>query len=195
MASARETHRLAKQLLKAYGRDQWFVIAKLAERFCGLEPDAAWAWHAWGVALSMLGKEKSALKALRTGLRLAVPDGRRMHLTALADHYERRMQPRFARKWHAQAMNEFPHEAASYIYAGVLEAGLGRLAHAETLLRKGTKCRSGAIEEAWFNLAVVVAKRGHATRARSALKNALRIDPNYVIAKKLLRELDILAAT
>ncbi len=175
---------------RAFTRDEHLTVARVGEKIIGDLRGEAWAWAMYGSALSALGRRKEATAALRKAVRLAPPRFRRVTLSQLGAHYERIMKPAQARRQYELAIEAAPKEAAGYIYLGALELGLGRTEQAIKVLRRGTKCRTGPIEEAWYNLAAALAAAGEYGPARKAVDRALKLDPTYKQAKKLKRQLE-----
>jgi tetratricopeptide (TPR) repeat protein len=87
-----------------------------------------------------------------------------------------------------RATNEAPDDASAYIYMGAMLARLGRLAEAEDWQRRATACTHGAIEEAWFNLGLVLRDQERLREACACLEKALAIDPGYEGASAVLEE-------
>ena len=64
----------------------------------------------------------------------------------------------------------------------------GKLIAAEDAFRRGTT-KTGAPEEAWFNLSSVLAALDRFADAKTAIDNALRLDPDYSAARNRAADL------
>lgn len=189
-AGSKAEDKLVNALARAMTNSRWLVAVRLGERVCKQMPDAGWAWTFYGKALSMTGARASALKALHTALRRSPRRWRRNALTQLALHFQRFMEPSKARRVYRQTIKEFPRHAAPRIYLGAMESELGRLPEAKAMFRRATRCAEGCVEEALYNLAAQLAIEGRLTEALRMLVRALKIDPKYRCARKLLAEID-----
>ncbi|ARP87455.1 tetratricopeptide repeat protein [Bordetella genomosp. 9] len=72
-------------------------------------------------------------------------------------------------------------------------AALGREQEALDIYQDMTT-RFPELPEPWNNMAVIFASRGEIDRAETALRNALRADPNYAVARANLADVQLLQA-
>ncbi len=175
---------------RAFTRYEHLTVVRLGEQIIDDLRGEWWAWAMYGSALSEVGRAREATAALRKAVRLAPPRFRRAALSGLGAHYERIMKPAQARRQYELAIEAAPKHAAGYIYLGALELGLGRIEQAVAVLRRGTKCRDGCLDEVWYYLAGALAASGEYSPARKAVDRALKLDPKYKQARKLKRQLD-----
>jgi Tfp pilus assembly protein PilF len=182
---------LIKAVMSAYRREQWLLTRELAEKLLAEEPAALFAIVVLGEAQSVLGDPR-ATRTLRKAVQLAAPEQRRLALTTLGSHYERGMKPVLARRAYLQAIAESTDDATPYIYLGALESTLGRLDEARVAFEAATRCKRGAIDEAWYNLATVSARQGRMREAEREVRKALKISPDYKLANRLAKELKLL---
>ena len=61
-----------------------------------------------------------------------------------------------AQRWYHQSIESSPHSAHGHIYLGAMLARCGRLNEAEAADRRGTLCKTGAVDEAFLNLGLVL---------------------------------------
>lgn len=171
----------------AYEGENYYLAARLGKPLCEMFETEGWAWAGYGNVLSHLHRNYEAEAALLKAVKLYEPGKRRLPLGWLGHHYERVMRPAQARRAYLQAIADAPKHAHAYTYLGSLEWQLGNVKVAEQLLRRATKCTDGAIDEPWYNLAALMASCGRIAEAKRAVARALKIDPEYKIAKKLRR--------
>jgi len=75
-----------------------------------------------------------------------------------------------------------PEHASGHIYAGGVLARLGRFDEAMASHTKATQCPEGQIDEAYFNLGLVLRAQERFDEAKTCLERALEIDPSYAEA-------------
>ena len=88
---------------------------------------------------------------------------------------------------------EFDH-AHGYIHLGGLFAFLGEFKKSSEYRECATRCKKGAIEEAWLNLGYLCAAEERYSAARDCFQRALEIDPRYKEARAGLREIKLILA-
>src|SRR5262249_30511513 len=79
-----------------------------------------------------------------------------------------------------------PDDATYQIFLGAFLAQAGRLREAEVVRRRATRCKVGFVDEAFFNLGLVLRALERYAEARDCFQRALKLDPKY---KKVRREL------
>lgn len=95
-----------------------------------------------------------------------------------------------AQYWYQQAIEENPSEASSYIFLGATQARQGNLKEAELSHREGTRCEKGPVDEAYYNLGLVLRSQERFTEAKECLGQAISIDPNYAQASQALADVE-----
>lgn len=181
-----------KAFWAAYDAKNFYLAARLGKQLCEAFATEGWAWARYGDALSQLYRAKEAEAALLKAVKLYEPGKRRLPLALLGHHYELVLRPAKARQAYLQAIADAPNHAHAYTFLGSLEWQLGNVKIAEQLLRRATKCTDGVIDEPWYNLAALMASCGRIAEAKRAVTRALKIDPEFKIAKKLRRFLKTL---
>lgn len=84
--------------------------------------------------------------------------------------------------------DQLPECADAYVFAGALLAVHGRLAEAEAMHRAGTGCLTGAPDESWYNLGLVLRAQERYAEAAAAFVRAIEIDPAYEVARAALAD-------
>jgi tetratricopeptide (TPR) repeat protein len=96
-----------------------------------------------------------------------------------------------AARWYQRAIDTAPNHASAHIFLGGVFARQGRLREAEKVHRRATEtCDEGYIDEAFLNLALVLRAQERFEEAATCLREAIRIDPDYADAKKVLRDVE-----
>jgi Flp pilus assembly protein TadD len=93
-----------------------------------------------------------------------------------------------AEQWYRAAIEHSPRDAQGYILLGAMLARLGRLDEAEQTHRQATLCTAGCIDEAYHNLGLVLRAVERFSEALSCFESALRIDPQYKVARIAARD-------
>ncbi|MBK9152899.1 MAG: tetratricopeptide repeat protein [Chloracidobacterium sp.] len=151
------------------------------------------SWRVWSIysdALSAIGRPADAHKAMDKAISLIDPSNeflawlrcKKGHIHREAGDY------RSAIDQYLAAHRENSNEATFLIFAGSMFFRLGQHKRAIRTLEKATKCGEGAIDEAYYNLGVVLLSRSKYVEARDSFRSALRLDPNYAEAKKALAD-------
>lgn len=93
-----------------------------------------------------------------------------------------------------QAHQLSPGDATYLIYAGGAAAGRGDLEGALDLYTRATLCAEGCIDEAHYNRGGTLLALKRYAEAAEAYREALRIDPDYRIAKERLEDVEMILA-
>jgi tetratricopeptide (TPR) repeat protein len=91
-----------------------------------------------------------------------------------------------------QAHESDPDDATYLIYAGSAAADQGEIERSLAHYTKATSCREGCLDEAHFNRGGKLLALKRYPEAIDAYQTALRIDPDYDLAKKRLKDLELL---
>jgi tetratricopeptide (TPR) repeat protein len=159
-----------------------------ARRFLREWPTNGPAWLLLGIALIELARYEEAEQSLAKALEFVPTEKRRIplwhmgHLFLNCGDYDQAVQ------WYRKAIQASPGDATGYIFLGALLARQGRLHDAEEAYRAGTACDEGCIDEAFLNLGNVLRALERFDAAAECYREAIRIDPNYRIAKQALRD-------
>jgi predicted CXXCH cytochrome family protein len=156
------------------------------ERALKWDPNSAPLYHAQAVALSVQGKSAEAVEALQTACRLAPNDAEYRFKLGLALNEIGKLPE--ARNALEQAVKIDPQFSQAWYNLGLAlsalnqpDAAVQSLARAESL-----NDRSAQIP---YARATILARMGRLEEARNAARRALEIQPGYLEAAALLREL------
>src|SRR4030095_7069674 len=94
--------------------------------------------------------------ALRRAARLCPSNKLHLVQNHFGHLYQQKGNFRRAETWFRRAIASSPTDASAYIYLGSLLASEGRLSESEAIHRQATLCECGCIDEAFFNLRLVL---------------------------------------
>ena len=162
---------------------------ELAERYLRDFPASGWAWLDYGKALANFGLHKQAEFALRRALKYVPSTTFRFVYRYLGDVYEDAGNYRKATSWYGRAVKAAPHNANHLNMLAYVLVRAGNPAEATKYLQRATKCREGAIDEAYYNLGCVLAAKRKYARALTCFEKALELDPKYKVAKQARQDM------
>ena len=171
-------------------KDMRCCTLELAKRYLADFPDHAAIWYRYGRALYSVGRHAEALLALHRAKRLCPLDKLDHVMIQLGYLYQWRGNFRRAEAWYRKAIRACPSDVDAYIFLGELLVLEGRLVDAEAIYRQGTQCQQGCINEAFFNLGLVLRSQGRYSEAVACFRRALEIDPKYKEAKKEMADVE-----
>lgn len=151
-------------------------------------PDQWYGFCLLGARLRDLSRFDEAERALRTAARLANARALPLVYYDTGDLFSRKGDHAAAEHWFREAIGQSPADAAGYVYLGAMFARCGRLAEAELVHRRGTLCTTGYVEEANYNLGLVLRALGRYAEAIACFDRALQIDPHYKLARVARRD-------
>jgi tetratricopeptide (TPR) repeat protein len=162
-----------------------------ARRYLAKYPDHGYAWYLLANALIGLARYHEAEEAASNALQICPVERRHFplcmmgHLDKFRGEYDR------AAKWYRKAIEAAPIDTQGYIYLGSVLARQGRLREAEEVHRKATEtCSEGCVDEAFFNLGLVLRAQERFEEAAECFREAIHRDPGYRAAKKALRDVE-----
>lgn len=160
-----------------------------ARRYLRRYPDVGPAWLILGIALGETARYKEARSAFDEALR-HYPENRVHRAWMELGHLSKRQGDlHSAAAWYRKVVAAKPNEADGYVFLGGTLARLGYLRSAELTHRRGTNCTEGCVDEAYLNLGLVLRAQGRFAEAIECCYEAIRLDPNYRHAKRVLSDL------
>lgn len=171
-------------------RDMVCCTIELAKRFVSDYPEFGPGWLCYGASLYQVARYKEALVALRRAARLCPPESLHLVESHFGHLYQQKGNSRRAEHWFRRAIATAPARASAYIYLGALLARQGRLPAAEALHRKATQCEGDPIDEALFNLGLILRAQERYPEALVCFQKAFKIDPKYKLAQKALQDIE-----
>ena len=175
----------------AYHSDHVATVVRLAEPWLMNHPDdlPVTCWYAESLfRMADYGKASSVLEsALESFDKLGAKHF--LYLTFGALERYRGCYSE-SEEWYREAIKTRPSYADPYIFLASALAKQGKLADAEHILRKAINCKNGAVDEAYYNLGLVLRGQGRFTESSDCLRSALGLDPDYEAANNALADLE-----
>jgi Flp pilus assembly protein TadD len=173
-----------KQVLQAFETGSPALAVELAERFLARDPAHPPVLFALAQACTQLQRFPQARNAFdryeASVGSLTAPLARfRGDLEVEAGDFAT------AESWFQRALLIAPEDAGTHSRLGALLSTQGRLEEAVSLLRAGTHCTVGPVDEVWLNLGLVLRTLGQFGEAREALDAALTLTPTYAAARRV----------
>jgi tetratricopeptide (TPR) repeat protein len=174
--------------------DQTGYVRHLCERFLLEHPDHGPALLRYSRNLITLGAYAEAQAALDHAEKVVPPQ--HLHLVIARRGHLLEAQGRFdqAEEMFMEAHRLDPDDATYLIYAGGAASRRGDLELALELHTRATHCAEGCIDEAHFNRGGKLLALKRYDEAAEAYREALRLDPDYDIAKERLEDVERILA-
>ncbi|HWE94483.1 MAG TPA: tetratricopeptide repeat protein [Tepidisphaeraceae bacterium] len=169
-------------------KDSYALRFELSKRFANDYPDFDAGWRVYGNSLIDLARYDDAERALERAIELAKDDYRVHCFTAMGDLFRHKGITATSEHWYRKAIDVAPDDTQGYVMLGALLARRGRVVEAEAVHRRGTQCKRGCLDEAWHNLGLVLRALGRYEEAIECFEAALRIDPQYKVARVAKRD-------
>lgn len=188
-----EADDLYRQLKAADEAEQPCLVVELS-RVLLKEFDWDIVWLLQGQNLYSLGRYVEAEASLLNALRTAKDKHQAIVLAHLGHMERQRGRFAFAEAWYRQAIELAPSEAGFRIFLGGLLASQGDFEQAERVHRQAIQCPHGCVDEAHFNLWLVLRAQERFEEAVAALDRALEITPDYARALDAKRDIELALA-
>lgn len=180
-----------RKIEKAFSQHYQSVVIELSEEHIKDFPNDFAVWYFYARCLSNSSKYKEAifwyLKLIRL-LKKSKPSLLTSPYCGLGDLYKRKGNFRKAMEWYKKASEIEPDESSYLIFLGVLHYRLGEFEKAEIILEQATKCIEDYIDEAFYNLGVVLASQKRYQEALSNFEKAVKIDSKYDLAQSGIKD-------
>ena len=165
---------------------------ELCEAFLADYPDHGPTLLMLSMQLSVMHLYEDAHRLLDRAEQVVPEQRRKLVLAQRAELYDARGQHAEAKAAFLQAHHAAPDDATYLIYAGIAAARQGEIERALMHHTKATQCQEGCIDEAHFNRGGSLLTLKRYPEAIVAYREALRLDPDYKLAKNKLRDLELL---
>lgn len=173
-------------------KDMTALVIELCERHFRRFPDDPFALIWFAMAKIELAECSQAMRAIRRAIALRKGDRQLLGIAfrQIGKLFDAKGDLRTAAVWYRRALRANP-KRDSYIFLGHVAFKQGRLKQAEAYYRKAIRHPAGCADEAYFNLGGVLVAKRHYREAVRCYRQALKIDPEYRIAKKRLRDTEL----
>ena len=185
-----QTDPIWKQILEAHAAGHTAKAAHLTKKVTEIEPQDFRAWVTLGAQQRVLARYDEALAAFSNAMEFCPKDLTFLVCLDVGMLFDQQGNPALANGWYHRSCVEAPKDASTHICQGAMFAKMGRLAEAEAKHRDATHCENGPIEEGWLNLGLVLRAQEKYAEAAEAFREALKIDPDYDIAKTALADVE-----
>jgi tetratricopeptide (TPR) repeat protein len=159
-----------------------------ARRFLRDFPSYGPAWLLLGIALVEVARYEEAEQAFAKAIEYVPEQKKFIPLWHMGHLFKNAGDCEQAAVWYRKAIAVNRNDAGGYIYLGALLARQGRLHEAKEVYRTATECEDGCIDEAFLNLGNVLRALERFEEAAACYREAIRLDPEYQIAKSALRD-------
>ncbi len=179
-----------KQIINSLNQhsDNSSICLLLAKKLLEIDSKSSRAWYELGRSLITLSRFKEARVALNRALKYSPQENKWCVYFEMGDLYKEKGDIKRAIGWYKKGIEENKQSASGYIYIGLCLWQLEKFDESEVWFKNAIKCKEGAIEEAYYNLAGYYRIKENLNQAKKFYLDALQIDPNYDEAKLGLKE-------
>src|SRR5579864_3492623 len=153
-------------------------------------PDFWVAWVLVGMALVDLARYEEAEQAIAKALELSPQDQRQLPLAQMGHLFREAGDYDQAAEWYRKAIEADPGDEKYHIYLGAVLAKQGRLIEAEEANRAAIECGGVNLDEAYFNLGLILSSRERFQESADCFREAIRLDPEDRAARRALRDVE-----
>jgi len=160
--------------------------------YCKRFPESVWGWLVSVPTLVDLGRFKEAKSAWRKAQKLAQPDA---ELDATLSYwasviYKEQGRLKRAQRWINKALKSAPEEGAYWVTLGEILTKRGKRRAARVAYQTAVDLEGADVDEAHFNLALLLRGQRRYEDALQQVRKALEIDPDYAEAHALRHDLE-----
>lgn len=182
---------LLRQAKSAHEQESEAVVAELLGPYLERRAGDDYAWFLFGDALRVMGLTDEAERALLKAVELSPGPDWVLQLT-LAHLYKDAGNHVEAERWFELAAEDeaAAEQAWFWVLRGSNLASHGQFKHAEKCFRQAVALGDDNRDEAMLNLGYVLRAQGRYLEARRQFRQALDLNPDYVLAEKALQSLE-----
>jgi tetratricopeptide (TPR) repeat protein len=178
--------------MRAWGKGPACQL-ETARRYTRAFPKRSDGWIVLADGLGGVARYPEAQVALRQAAQF-IPENRRWFLAVQWGHlYREKRDEKRAEAWYRRALALHP-STGTHIFVGATLAKQGRFAeamrHHQRAIALAKDPKADAADEAYYNLGLILRAREKYAQAATALKQALRIDPKYKLAREALKDVE-----
>ena len=165
------------------------AYVEASERLVAMYPDRATAWLELGRAFAAVARYVDARKALDKSISLCAREYLRFPYLEKGFMYRSQGKPKLAERWFRKCIELDSKDADAWAFLGSCLARQGRLKEAKAAWRRQIRLGTGATDEGYLNLGLILrAERRYKEALRHADK-ALELDARYKEAQELRNDL------
>ena len=162
---------------------------ELARDYLRDYPKHGVVWLDYGSALADFARYDEARVALSRASKHMRPEHLFLPYYHMGRLYERKGDYRRAAEWYRKASKLAPDNASYLIFLGAVLVKAGELSEAKKCHQRATKCKEGAIDEAYYNLGGILGAQGRYKEALACFEKALELDPKYKLARQSAKDM------
>lgn len=181
-------HQSYKLIRSAESKGLTACVVELCRNHLRRFLDDALTWLWYSMALTEFAQYRQAQKAIRRAISLCPKQKQRIAFAQMGHLFDAKGDLKRAAVWYRRASRADLKDASCHIYLGHAAFRRGLLRQAESHYRTAIKSRKGCIDEAYFNLGGVLLAKRRYKEAVACYQKALKIDPDYTIARKRLKD-------
>lgn len=181
--------KLSKEVVTAYMNYRPGLCFQKSQALLDEYPNDLKGLYYKAISLIWFARYQEAETLLHRILEICPPERCNIFYMELGNLHKKRLAPKQAEKWYRKAIRSFPHRGENHICLGALFAIQGRLDEAEACHRRALECPEGPFDEAHLNLALVLRAKGQYQESMAHAKSALALDPKYLAAKTIIKDL------
>ena len=174
---------------ETFDESQYIMAVERCKLHLNLFPDDDYIWLEYGRALLILYRYEDAIDAIEKSIQILDDSDVCLAYGIMGDLYQKRGMYEEASFWYEKAAESSPEDATFWIELGVNHMRHGNFEQAILNLTRGSRCKIGCIDEAYYNLSMVKVCQGLYQEALTYLEKSLEISPDYDIAKRKMNEI------
>jgi len=181
-----DSHNSLNQINLADDRRQTAVVIELCKKHLSKFPNDGIVWLKYGIAQVALAQYKTAEKAIHRALDLCPAKALPIVSSQMGHLLQAKGDLKRAAIWYRKAVKQKPQDATYHIFLGSNAFKRGSHKESKTRYYRAIECSEGCLDEAYFNLGGLFLGQRNYPEAIKCYEAALKIDPQYKIAKERL---------
>lgn len=165
------------------------LLIEELERFVEDYSNSLSGWLWLGIELTYIARYNEARIAIDRAAKLSKPASRSVPYMHKGTLYREKGDLKRSEYWYRKSLEIDPKNGGAWIFLGALLAKSGKYNDAKAAHRRAIKVGNAAIDEAHFNLALILRAEKRYKSALKHIEKALKIDPKYRKAKNVRKDL------
>lgn len=179
-----------KKLISLRQANEVACLLYYARAYAKHYPEDYFGWAVLGDALTDIGQYPEASVVLKNALRLA-PENRAGTVCVLMGHlYREKCDLARSELWYRRAIEKDGPNTLNLVMLGGCLAKQGKFQEARQCHRKAIRMATNPIDEALFNLGLVLRAESRYRQAADCFRRAIEIDPKFAPAKRALKDVE-----
>ncbi len=174
---------------KAWDQNKYALVIEMCRRLLSDYPKSAYGWYVLSYALIDLAKYDEAKISLNKCTKYIKQNSKYRPCYLKGHLYRDNGQNKLAERWYRKAIEHSPKLPELWVFLGAILARQGKYKEAKIAHRKCISLDKATSDEAHFNLALIFRAEGRYQDALKHLDKAIKIDPKYIIAKNVKKDI------